>query len=321
MGSKDWAELLVLSVLWGGTFFFVKIAGAEIPTFTLVFGRVALAALVLALALPFLGERIPTAPRVWLAFFGMGLLNNVLPFSLIFYGESSMPNAIAASLSAILNATTPLFTVLVAHVLTSNEKLTVRKGVGVLLGFGGVAVMIAPKLFGALADGGNDTPVLAILSCLTAALIYGFAAMFGRRFKAMGVRPLQTAFGQVAASSVILLPVVVLVDQPWQYAAPSVGAVSSLVAMAVASTALAYILYFRVLANAGATNLSLVTFLIPVSAILLSAIFLGERLQWVHVAGVALIGLGLAAIDGRLVDLLKARGAGSRQAPAHKPPA
>jgi drug/metabolite transporter (DMT)-like permease len=291
MGGKEWAMLLALAVLWGGSFFFNGIAVRELPSFTLVWLRVACAAATLGIVLRLLGQRMPMQASVWAAFFGMGLLNNVLPFVLIVWGQ----HRIASGLASILNATTPLFTVLVAHLLTPDEKLTPLKTAGVGVGFVGAAVMIGPDALGGLGNG-----VLAQLACLAAALSYAFAGIFGRHFKRMGVAPLATAAGQVSASTILLLPIMLLVDHPWTLAAPHAATWGAVLGVGLLSTALAYVLYFRILAAAGATSLLLVTFLIPVVAVLLGALVLGELLLHRHFLGMALIGLGLMFIDGRL---------------------
>jgi drug/metabolite transporter (DMT)-like permease len=291
MGGKEWTMLLALAVLWGGSFFFNGIAVRELPSFTLVWLRVACAAVTLGIVLRLLGQRMPKQASVWAAFLGMGLLNNVLPFVLIVWGQ----HRIASGLASILNATTPLFTVLVAHLLTRDEKLTPLKTVGVVVGFAGAAVMIGPDALRGLGAG-----VLAQGACLAAALSYAFAGIFGRRFKRMGVAPLATAAGQVSASTLLLLPIMLLVDRPWTLAAPHAATWGAVLGVGLLSTALAYVLYFRILAAAGATNLLLVTFLIPVSAILLGALVLGEVLLPHQFLGMGLIGLGLMFIDGRL---------------------
>jgi drug/metabolite transporter (DMT)-like permease len=290
MSALEWVLLLSLSVLWGGSFFFNGIAVQELPTLTVVGARVALSAAILLVVLRFLGSGLPRDRRVWLAFFGMGFLNNVLPFSLIVWGQSH----IASGVASILNATTPLFTVIVAHLLTPDEKMTGGRLVGVAVGFTGVAYMIGNAALASLGSG-----ILAQTACLAAALSYAFAGVFGRRFKSMCVTPMQTAAGQVTASSLMLAPVVMLADRPWMLPVPSMAAVLALVGVAALSTALAYVIYFRILATAGATNLLLVTFLIPVSAILLGVLVLGETLQFKHFVGMGLISMGLAAIDGR----------------------
>ena len=310
MTALEWGLLLALSVLWGGSFFFNGVAVRELPTFTIVVARVALAAATLLLVLRLLGTALPRDRRAWVAFFTMGLLNNALPFSLIVWGQGH----IASGVASILNATTPLWTVIVAHMLTRDEKMTGVRLVGVLLGLVGVGAMVGSDAFGAL---GID--VAAQLACLAAAVSYAFAGVFGRRFKAMGVTPMQTAAGQVTASSVMLVPMMLLVDRPWTLQAPGIAAILALVGVAVLSTALAYVLYFRVLATAGATNLLLVTFLIPASAILLGVLVLDETLRPRHVAGLALIGAGLAAIDGRPWRALASRARGNRPRPPVPP--
>jgi drug/metabolite transporter (DMT)-like permease len=290
MNVLEWGLLLTLSVLWGGSFFFNGIAVKELPTLTVVVARVMIATIILLVATSAMSVRLPREGSVWATFFGMGLLNNVVPFSLIVWGQAH----IASGVASILNATTPLFTVVVAHVLTPDEKMTGGRLVGVLAGFAGVATMIGSD---AVASLGID--VVAQVACLAAAVSYALAGVYGRRFKTMGVSPLATATGQVTASSVMLIPIMLLVDKPWTLPLPSTAAILALMGVAALSTALAYILYFRILATAGATNLLLVTFLIPVTAILLGVLALGETLQLKHWMGMALIGLGLAAVDGR----------------------
>jgi drug/metabolite transporter (DMT)-like permease len=294
MSSAEWAMLIVLSILWGGSFFFVGVALKELPPLTIVLARVALAALILNILVLALGARMPRAPGVWAAFLAMGLFNNAAPFSLIVWGQSH----IASGLAAILNATTPLWTVVVAHFLTPDEKMTGKRIAGVIFGIAGVAVMIGP-----VAVEGLGANLIAELAVLLGALSYAFAGVYGRRFARMGIEPMLTAAGQTTASTLILAPIALIVDRPWTLAAPGPATLGAIVGIAALSTALGYVLYFRILATAGATNLLLVTFLIPVSAILLGAFVLGERLDPRHYFGMGLIGLGLAAIDGRLLDL------------------
>jgi drug/metabolite transporter (DMT)-like permease len=306
MTAPEWALLGILSIVWGGSFLFIGVAVKELPPLTIVALRVVMAAAALRIVLGLMDVPLPRGRRVWAAFLGMGILNNAIPFTLIVWGQSH----IASGLASILNATTPLFTVLVAHLLTVDEHLTKQRFSGVIVGFLGVAVMI-----GAAAFQSWQVSIPAQLAVLGAALSYAFASVFGRRFKAMGVAPLATAAGQVTASSAILVPLALVVDQPWRLPMPSVGAISSLVALALISTAFAYILFFRLLARAGATNVGLVTFLIPVSAILLGGFVLGETLEIRHIAGMALIGAGLILIDGRLIRGLWGFVSAGRSAP------
>jgi len=298
MTASDWALLAILSIVWGGSFLFVGVAVRELPPLTIVALRVVTAASALLLTLRLMGVDLPRTRQVWSAFLGMSILNNVIPFTLIVWGQSH----IASGLASILNATTPLFTVIVAHYLTEDERLTGQRFAGVIVGFAGVAVMVGVAAFASL-----DASILAQLAVLGAALSYGFSGVFGRRFKTMGIPPLATAAGQVTVSSAILLPTALIVDRPWTLAMPSTGAIVSLAALGLVSTAFAYLIFFRLLARAGATNVGLVTFLIPVSAILLGVLVLGETLAMRHMAGMALIGGGLILIDGRLLSALKAR--------------
>lgn len=286
MKPIDWMMLWTLSLLWGGSFLFNELALAGLPAITIVWGRVALAAVLLMLVVRLSGQGTPTR-RVWPALAVMGVLNNLVPFTLFVLAQGQITGALAS----VLNATTPLFTVLVAHLATSDERLTGAKAAGVGLGFAGVVVMMVGE------DLGGE--LLAILACLGAALSYGLAGVWGRRFRAAGVTPLQTAAGVVTCSSVILTPVWLVVDLPWAIVWPGWSPVLAVVALATLSSAVAYLIFFRILARAGATAISLVTFLIPFSAAGLGWLVLGEELEPRHFAGLALILGGLALIERR----------------------
>lgn len=294
MTRKTWGLLVLLSILWGGSFFFIAVAVKGFPVFTIVWMRVALAALVLWGVIWATGVRIVWSRAAVLACLGMGVLNNAIPFSFIVYGQASIPSGLAS----ILNATTPLFTVVAAHLLTRDDKLTFSKMLGVCLGIAGVAVLVGPGVFGAAGA------VIAQLAVLCGALSYGLGGVWARRFKGMGLPVLAIAAGQLTASSLILLPLMWFIDQPLSLPAPGWGPLAAVLGLAIVSTALAYVLFFRILDLAGPTNLSLVTLLIPVSAALLGWAFLGEQLGWGTIVGAALIGLGLAAMDGRALRLV-----------------
>lgn len=289
MPAADWSRLLLLSVLWGGSFFFVGVAVGHLPALTLVWLRVALASGLLALCLAATGARWPRGAAVWAALAVMGLLNNAVPFTLFVVAQGQ----IGSGLAAILNATTPLWTVLVAHLATADEKITPARLAGLALGLAGVIV---------LTGGAGGGTLLAQGACLLAAFFYALAGVWGRRFRRMGLAPLATAWGQLTASAVILLPLMLWWDRPWMLGAPSPVVAGAVLGLAALSTALAYLIYFRLLASAGAVKLALVTFLIPVSALALGVGILGEDLLPRHLAGMALIGAGLAAIDGRLLQ-------------------
>ncbi len=199
---------------------------------------------------------------------------------------------IASGLSSILNATTPLFAVIVGHLFLPDEPSTVRKVAGVIVGLAGVAAIVGYD------GGGSSIHGVAEVAVLAAAICYALACAYGRRFRDMP--PIVTAAGQVTGSAVFVLPVSLVVDQPWRLASPGLGAWGGVIALALLSTALAHCLYFVILKAAGATNLMLVTFLVPVSAILLGVLILGESLTAPDLAGLGAIATGLSLIDGRV---------------------
>ncbi|MFG5380607.1 DMT family transporter [Yoonia sp. R2-816] len=294
MSFVDWGLLGFLSILWGGTFFFTSIAVGELPPLTVVFLRVSIAALALFIYLGMRGIKLPGNTQVWQAFLTMGFLNNVIPFSLFFWAQTTIPGGLAS----IANAATPVFSIAVAHVMLADEKFTVNKFFGVVLALIGVGF-----LFGEEVSSGTSIATLGLVACLTAALCQGFSVVYGRRFNALGLSSSVTALGQLVGTTIIMLPVILLVDHPWTLRMPSTAAVGSIIGMALFSTALAYMIFFRLLATAGAVNASLVTLLIPVSAILLGTGFLGEVLATTHFVGLALISCGLLVIDGRMFRL------------------
>jgi len=289
MSARDWSLLVLLSIIWGGSFLFARIAVLEIPPLTLVFFRVFLAAI--ALNIYIVARRVPatTSRSIWWSFAMMGILNNIIPFSLIFYGQQE----IGAGLAAIINAMTPIWTIMIAHQFTSDEKMTRVKVVGVLLGFAGVAVLIGPNIFSGLSNAG-----LAQIAVLGATISYALSGVFGRRFA--NINPVITARGQLTTSSLLMLPVAAYADQFWTLSLPSQSALWSVIALAIICTAFAYVLFFSILASAGAVNNALVTFLVPVSAVMMGIAVLGETLTQQHIIGTGLILIALLVIDGRL---------------------
>lgn len=287
--GTTWALLCFLGLIWGGSFFFARIAVLEVPPFTLVFLRLSLAAIALHVYLCGRFGLYALLRTHWRSFAIMGFINNALPHTLIFFGQTE----IGAGLASILNATTPIWTVLIANRWTADEKLTLAKLAGCLIGLAGTAVMIGPAI-----NSASHAPLWALLLPVLAAVCYGFAATFGKRFRDLPV-PV-TATGQLTASSLMMLPVALVADQPWSLPFPGSTAILAILGLALVSTAFAYLLFFRILTLAGATNTSLVTLLVPPGAILLGAVFLGERLATTDMAGMALIGLGLVLLDGRL---------------------
>ena len=298
MNRSDWAILVALALIWGGAFFFISVAVHAVQPLTYVWLRLSIAAAGLWLFLWWKGERIALPRSVWGSILVLAVLNNALPFALFGWGQTH----IASGLASILNATTPIWGVVVAHLFTRDERMTPRKVLGVGLGFGGVAMMIGPSLLSNL-----GSSALAQLACVTASLSYALAAVWARRFRRMGLPPLTVTTGQLTVGALVMLPVAFAVDLPWQHALPSVGAWAAIGALALLCTAFAYVLYFRLIDTAGATNALLVTLLVPPTAILLGALFLNEALAPQDFLGLGLIALGLAAIDGRLISALRPR--------------
>ena len=292
MNGPDWAILVVLALIWGGAFFLINVAVHHVPPFTYVLLRLSIAAAAMWAMLWWRGETLQLPRQAWRAILLLALLNNALPFTLFGWAQTH----IASGLASILNATTPIWGVIVAHLFTADERITPRKLAGVAIGFAGVAVMIGPGLLGSLGGG-----VLAELACVTAALAYALAGVWARRFRAMGVSPFSVTTGQLTLGAAMMLPVALVGDHPWSMAMPPIQAWAAIAALAIACTAFGYVLYFRLIDRAGATNALLVTLLVPPTAILLGVLFLGEAIAPTDFAGLALIALGLAAIDGRLL--------------------
>jgi drug/metabolite transporter (DMT)-like permease len=296
MDAFDWVMLITLATVWGGSFLFNAILVAELPVITIVAIRVTVAALALWGFVRVTGRKIPTTPQVWGALLILGVLNNAIPFSLIVQGQTQ----ITSGLAAILNATTPLFTILVAGFFLTDERFSILRVLGVIVGFSGVILMVGPEALGGL---GAD--FWAQLCALGAALSYGFASVFGRRFRELKVDPVMVATGQVTMSSLVLWPIALWIDGPQDILGLSFNAAASMFGLAVLCTSFAYVVYFLILERAGATNISLVTFLVPISAIILGVLVLGESILIKEFIGMTLIGLGLAIIDGRLFQRLR----------------
>jgi drug/metabolite transporter (DMT)-like permease len=292
MDGQDWGMLVLLSVLWGGSYFFAGVAVRELPPLTVVFARVSLAAVALLPVFWYLGHSLPKTLSGWLPFFGMGLLNNAIPFGLIFAAQTQ----ITVGLSSIINAITPLFAVVVMASFRE-ERLSAFRFVGLLLGLVGVTVLHG------LEGSASGSQTVGIALCLGAALSYGFATLWGRRFLA-DVPPMKSATLQLMCSTLIIGVMVYFVDKPWTLTIPSQKTILSLVALAVFGTAMAYIVFFKILVRAGAGNVMLVTLLIPITAIILGNVFLAEAIQLKEILGAFIIGTGLLFIDGRLIRRL-----------------
>ena len=295
MTPLTWAMLVVLSLCWGASFFFTGVAVTELPTFTIVVLRVGLGAIALWTVVLASAAEVPKTPSFWRAVAVMAVFNSVVPFLLIVWGQSHVPS----SLASILIATTPLFGVVLAHLMTADERMSVPRVTGVVCGFAGVVVLIGPGL---LREVGTD--LLAELSILGGALCYALATIYGRRFSRDGVSPPVIATGQLTVSTILLLPLALFIDRPWTLAMPSAATSAAVLGLAFVSTAFGFLLYFRILATAGATNLMLVNYLVPISAVMLGVAILNETLKTEHLIGMVLVFAGLALRDGKMLALL-----------------
>ena len=292
---QTWLLLILLSVLWGGAFFFIGVAVRELPSFTIVLVRVALGALLLLPVVRPLGGALPETMSGWMPFLVMGVLNNVIPFSLLVAGQTY----ISSGLTSVLNATTPLFTVLVMAAF-GDEKLMARRVSGVILGLIGVVVLRAPWLEQ------SHGQTIGMLLCLAAALSYGFSGWWARR-KLTGVAPITSAACQLICSSAVMAIVAAVFDRPWQLPMPGAATVLSLIGLAALGTSLAYIVFFQIINRSGPSNVMLVTLLIPVTTILLGFSVLHEPITVHEIAGALIIASALLAIDGRPLGWLRRR--------------
>ena len=291
MSAADWGVIMLLSLLWGGAFFMIELGLRGFPPITLVFLRMALAVPPMLLILKVMGHRLPGDLKSWRQLFILGTINAALPFILFFWGQTQIDSGLAS----ILNATTPLWGVVTAHFLTRDEKATPARVVGVFLGLAGITVMV-----GTDALGGMSGNVLAQMACLAATFFYALAAVYARTLSQSTMTPLVVATGQVITAALIMLPIMLAVDQPWTLPTPGWDAWAGAIGLAVPSTAIAYVFYFRLIDKAGASNAMLVAFIMPVIAVVLGVAALGETVEPKEAAGAVLIALGLLAIDGRV---------------------
>jgi len=296
MSSRAWLELLILSALWGGSFLVVEYALIELPVLTIVALRVLPAMLILWAYVLIRGLPVPRAPAIWGAFLVMGLLNNAIPFALLTYGQVF----IESGLTSILNGATAPFGVVLAAIFFVDERLTVRKSIGVSLGFFGILIAIGPANLGSF-----DPRSVGQLAVIGATVSYGFAGVWARKHL-VGLAGPVAAAGMLTGSSLMIVPYALWVDGfPNLSLLPAT--IASMAYYAIFATALAYLLYYRVLAMAGSGNLMLVTLFVPVIAILLGAIMLGETLEPSALVGFLVIALGMVILDGRVATWLRAR--------------
>jgi len=294
MSTSDWLRLIVLSIVWGSVFLFVSLSVRSIPEFTLVFLRLAIAAAGFWLLVLATRTRMPRDRRLWGEFLISGLITNAIPFTLITWEQTQVEGGIAS----VLNAMTPCFVVVLAHFLTKDEKLSVRKAIGTLVGFLGAYILMSPDL-----EGGLSMRSLGQLAGLTASLAHAVAGIYGKRFR--NLPPLVAATGMLTCAALWELPVALIVDQPWDMQ-PDATALGAVVVLGLLTVA-AYLLYYRILPSAGATNLMLATLLSPVFAHILGAAVLGEAIYVTSVIGMVVIVVGLSIMDGRVLRWLRRR--------------
>ncbi len=285
---KSFLWLALLAAVWGPSFIFIKIAVGEVPPITLAASRVALAALLLYLVLRLQGRNLPGFGPIWKHFAIMGFVSNALPFVLFSWGEQYIDSALAA----ILNGTTPIFTILLAHFVFADDRISPTKMMGVLLGFGGLVILILPSLF----DGVRAT-TWGLLGITVAASSYAVAIVYSRK-NLRGLPPMVAPTAQLTMAAVYLVPLSLLVDAPYALPLPSWQALAALFALSVVGTGIGFVIYYRLLEGNSATYLSMVTYLMPVVGIILGVLVLGELLSWNAYAGCALILLGIMTVNG-----------------------
>lgn len=296
ISTRAWIEMLLLATIWGASFVSIRVALDEVGPLTAVTHRVGWAALVLWAVVLILRLPVPRSPRAWIGFVGMGLLNNVIPFALMAWGQLH----IESGLTAILNAATAIFGVLAAAIFFVDERLTLRKMIGVGLGFAGVTLAIGLENLRNF-----DIRSLAQLAVIGGTVSYALASVWARKMLS-DQAPQMAAAGMVTMATVVLVPAAWIVEGPIRLDLEprTMGAIGY---YAILGTALAYLLYYRILAMAGSGNLMVVTLLIPPFGILLGALILEESLRPAAYGGFALLALGLLVLDGRIWRLLRRR--------------
>jgi drug/metabolite transporter (DMT)-like permease len=277
--------LLALGAIWGSSYLFIRVAVAEVPVLTLVGGRLLVSAAVLWGLLPILGHSIPRKRSLWGAYAFMGFFSGTLPYALISWGEQT----ISSGLAALLQATMPIFTVIMAHFFASDERMTLKGVLGVIVGFAGVSILILPEL-----RGGVQANVLGQLAVVVSSVSYAGAAIFARGHL-RGQPPLVSTMGQMTMGAVFTLPVALVVDRP-SGLSPSLPAMSSWLSLTLLGTVVAYVIYYSLIERTSATFVSTVTYIIPVFGLILGALVLGEELNGLLLGSLALILLGVLLV-------------------------
>lgn len=290
MKSKTWLWIILLALLWAPAFLFMKVAVQEIPPFTLVAGRVLLAAVALTVVMWQQKRRFPRFGAIWGRFAVLGLFLNVLPYILISWGEQYVDSGLAS----LLIGTDPLFTMVIAHFFIANDRLTPTKILGVVVGFGGLGLLVAPQVIDGISAtfGGITAVVLAAIS-------YGMGGVYAKMYQPK-TNPLVTTSAQLWLATLFLLPVSLLWERPFTLPMPSITAITAVVALAIICTALTHVIYLWLLRSTKVTQLAMIAYLVPVIGLILGIVVLGERPGWHAYLGGALILVGVMIINGRL---------------------
>ncbi len=288
MNSKSFFGLLLLASLWGPSFLFIKVAGRDIPPLTMTAARVSIAAVLLYFVLKLQGGKLSHIQKMWKHFALAGFVGNALPFTLFNWGEIHIDSGLAS----ILNGTTPLFTILIAHFFTQDDRLTPKKIIGSVIGFSGLVLLVAPALMDGIKAGS-----LGLLAVTTAALCYGANIVYTRKFF-RGMPKYVAPIGQLGFAALIMLPLSLIVEKPYELALPSWPALGSLVALAIFGTSIAFVVYYRIMEFTPASALSMVTYLVPIFGIILGVTLLNEQLAWNAYIGCAFILFGVMIVNG-----------------------
>ena len=282
----DLALLLLLSLLWGASYAFIRIAVETIPPLTLVAVRVTIATVLLQLVLAHQGAALPRDPVLWRRFAIQAAMNGILPFTLIAWGEQRIDSGLAG----VLNSTTPIFVFLITRLWTRHEAATIRQLLGTLLGLAGIVAIVGPSAVRA----GLTGDVLAQGAIVAATICYAIAAIFGRNFA--GLPAIVPAAGSTAVSALVMVPAALLIDRPWALPMPSVASMAALVALGTVSTAGAFVVYFRLLRSLGSVGTASVAYLRAAVSVAIGILFLGELPSWQTAGGLLLVLIGVAAM-------------------------
>jgi drug/metabolite transporter (DMT)-like permease len=290
MRLKNFLWLLFLAALWGPSFLFIKVAVTEIPPLTLVVGRVGLAGIALFLILRAQGRNLMPWGQIWAHLAVVAVVQNALPFVLFSWGEQYIDSGLAA----ILNGTTPLFTLMLAHFFTTDDRLTPTKAVGTVIGFGGLLILIGPSLLA-----GVQATAWGLLAVTIASASYGVAIVYSRRHL-RGLPSLVGPTTQLLLAALFMMPLALLFERPFELPIPAWPALGSLFALSIFGTATAFVIYYYLIERVSATYVSMVTYLVPIFGVILGILILDEQLGWNAYLGCALILLGVMIVNGLL---------------------